>query len=90
MARIAGTFVDGLFELLASGDEAAVQSVLFATFGAAPSARVCLVEADLTVEEALRYVCALSEFGREEDAAEVFAEIVRTLSPDAVELRAAA
>jgi hypothetical protein len=82
MARITGNFLDGLFDLLRSGDEDAVRDVLVAVLGPAPSARVQLIEGELSVEEALRYVVALSEFGRGEDAVEVLAEIVRTFGVD--------
>jgi hypothetical protein len=77
MARQRGTWVEALFDLLVADGERAAADVLRAALGPSPDWPVPLVEAEPTPEEALAYARALAEWGREEDAREVFAEVVR-------------
>ena len=71
------TWQSALYELLIDEDERAALSVLATSHPRAHQAVVCLIEADLSVEEAMAYARVLSEMGREIEAVDVFGAIMR-------------
>lgn len=77
MATIQGTFMDGLYEVLMTLDEDAVDAILTRTFGCHDQALIPLVCQDLSCTEALAYARVLAELGDETQARELLTEVIR-------------
>ena len=75
--NLLSTWQSALFEVLIEEDENAALAVLRATHPAAARSIVRLIEADLSVEEALAYSRALVEMGRDQEAVDVFSCVLR-------------
>ncbi len=77
LGTVDGTFMDGLFEVLCTVDEATVATILEATFGAGTGTLIPLVCQDLTPAEALTYARTLFELGQSGQARELLTEVIR-------------